>query len=152
MRIATDRADVLLQFVEAGIPFANLGLQIFILETEWNVLPQGSKFPLSTFKNMGVLRFIDLEEIFHSDVLCLKRQFGCGISLENYLILSYCKGQGLPILSSDPTLLKVAEQTKIPFKTLDDFRIDLLVESAIAESKGAGFFKKVKAKGKMRSG
>lgn len=144
--------DVLLEFVEAGIPFASLGLQIFILESEWNVLPQGSKFLLSSFKNIGVLRFIDLDEIFHSDVLNLRRQFGCGISLENCLILSYCKGQGLPLLTSDPTLLKVARQTRVPFKTLDDFRIDLLVESAVAESRSVDFSKKVKTKGKMRSG
>lgn len=152
MRIASDRVDVLLQFVEAGIPLASLGLQVFILESEWKVLPQARKFPLSTFKNIGVIRFIDLEEIFHSDVFKLRNKFGCGISMENYFILSYCMGQGLPILSSDSTVLKVAQQVKVPFKTLDDFRIDLLVKSALAESSSDDFSKTIKTKGKMRSG
>ena len=129
MRTATDRLDLLVQLLEAGIPLASVvGLQIFILQEEWNKLPYSSRLSLSPLKTAKVLRFIDLDELFHSEIYALRKVYGTGVAQCNYYILSYCRNQGVTLVTSDNTISKIAKGLKIEVRRPETFRLDIAMK------------------------
>jgi hypothetical protein len=129
MRTATDHLDILVQLLEAGIPLASVvGLQIFILQEEWNKLPYSSKLSLSPLKTTKVLRFIDLDELFHSEIYALRKIYGTGIAQNNYYILSYCRNQGITLVTSDDIISKIAKGLKIEVRRPEAFGYDIAMK------------------------
>lgn len=129
MRTATDRLDIIVQLLEAGIPLASIvGLQIFILQEEWDKLPYSSKLSLSPLKTAKILRFIDLDDLFHSEIYALRRIYGTGIAQSNYYILSYCRNQGVTLVTSDDTIYKIAKELKIKVRRPEAFRLDIIIK------------------------
>lgn len=154
MKAATDCVEVILQFVKAGIPLAKInGVQFFVLESEWKSLPHSSKISLSPFKTMGTIRFIDLDDLFFTEVFALCKKYGQGISLANYFIMKYCMNNGTTLITSDPAIFKIGTELRIAMRAPEAFQLDLSVERIIQRERVIQVFKQEqKIKGKMHSG
>lgn len=128
MRTATDRLDILLHLLEAGIPITNIvGLQIFVLQEEWNRLPYGSRLSLAPLKAAKVILFMDLKELFFSEIYSLQKMYGTGIDQHNYYILRYCMNQSVTLITCDDTIIKIAKELRIQVRRPEAFRLDLMM-------------------------
>ncbi|AYB34919.1 hypothetical protein [Chryseolinea soli] len=112
MNIVVDRASDLVNSSLQDEMFTVPNLTAYVLESDWNGLRPVDQLMLMPFKAGGKICFVPLNAITFTNVALLKNRFG-GFSIAGLVLVSYCQQFDLPLYTSDPGMIKVAQQVGV---------------------------------------
>lgn len=133
MKLVVGDIGILWEMAKENLLLNVPDLQVFVLESDWNQLTHACMLDLLPIKTIGVISFIDENDVFFSEVHRIRSRYGAGISVENCTVINFAAVHQLTLVASSAVVIKIAKQTKVRVRTAAEAKFSLLLEGNFNE-------------------